>query len=73
MISVFRAFDKTAGKLAPLVTIAISADQVILTDDTNMPTPAVGLDPTHAREVAARIVTLATEIDDERVGFHLNR
>src|SRR5579883_146895 len=40
-------------------------EDVILTADTGTPTPAVGLDPVHAREVARRILALANEIDDE--------
>ena len=66
MISVFRASDRQpTGKRAPLVIIAITADGVTLTANTNMPTPAVALDPAHAREVAAQIITLANEIEDE--------
>jgi hypothetical protein len=61
MISVFRASDKATGKLAPLVIIAITANQ----GDTNTPTQAVALDLTHAREVAAQIITLANEIEDD--------
>ena len=65
MISVFRAPDKTTGKLSPLVIIAISAEGVKLTADTNMATHAVALDLTQALEVAAEIITLANEIEDD--------
>jgi hypothetical protein len=65
MISVFRAPDTTTGKLARLVIISITAEELILTADTNMPTSAVGLDPTQAREIAAQIITLANEIEDD--------
>ena len=65
MISVFRAPDKTTGKLMPLVVIALGSGDVILTADTETSTPAVGLDPINAREIAARILALANEIDNE--------
>jgi hypothetical protein len=65
MISVFRAWDKKAAKLMPLVVIALGPEDIIVTADTGTPTPAVGLDPIHAREVAARILALANEIDNE--------
>jgi hypothetical protein len=65
MISVFRAWDKTTVKLMPLVVIALGPEDVIVTADTGTPTPAVKLDPIHARQVAGRILALANEIDNE--------
>jgi hypothetical protein len=65
MISVFRAPDKTTGKLMPLVVVTLGQDDVILTTDTDAPIPAIGLEPAAARELARRINALADEIERE--------
>jgi hypothetical protein len=65
MISVFRAPDKNTGKIMPLVIVALGAEDVILTIDTETPTPAVGLEPYAAREVARRLIAFADEIERE--------
>jgi hypothetical protein len=64
MISVFRGPDKN-GNLLPLVIIAIGAEDIFLTADTQTPTSGVGLDPATAREIARRLVAFAEEIERE--------
>jgi hypothetical protein len=65
MISVFRGPHRDTGKLLPVVFIALGGEDIILTNDTATPTPAIGLDPETAREVARRLVAFADEIDGE--------
>jgi hypothetical protein len=65
MFSVFRAPDKTTGKLMPLVIVCLGADDIILTVDTDTPTSCVGLPPTEAREVARHLLAFANEVEAE--------